>query len=213
MKENSTMLGDSGLERPEASVAANVPAAIGPAAGVPSPPADPVAPAGMVQHPMVPAATSPEVSGNTAPVTASANPRTAKVAKPVVKVKGIEEIVRTDQRDITSWQPLFEVEEGSEGSFKEIVERSEFVRAPLRATPVPTGSAKFGTTDELFTRLENAIASQAALRAQTSALLAYWTMSTWFTDGLSLAPGLVLLGLLLKEIWFCGHSETTAGTL
>ncbi len=187
MKENRTMLGDSGLDRPQASVAENEPAAIGPTATIPPAPADPIATAGVVQHPSVPAATPPEASGNTAKVATIA-------AKPVVKVKGIEEIVRTDQRDITSWQPPFEVEEGSEGSFKEIVERSDFVRAPLRATPVPTGSAKYGTTDELFTRLENAIATQAALPAQTSALLAYWTMSTWFTDGLSLAPGLSIIG-------------------
>ncbi len=198
MTENSTMLGDSGLERTHASVAENVSVAIGLTAATSQAPADPIAPAGMVQHSLVPAAASPEVSGSTDPVASSIDPHTGEVAKiaakPVVKVKGIEEIVRTDQRDITSWQPPFEVEEGSEGSFKEILERTEFVRDPLRATPLPTGSAKYGTTDELFTRLDNAIATQAALPAQTSALLAYWTFSTWFSDGLSLSPGLCIIG-------------------
>jgi hypothetical protein len=115
------------------------------------------------------------------------------VAKPVVKIKGIQEIVRT-KTNITSWKPPFEVEEGSEDSIKEIIQRADWVRAPWCAIPVPTGSARYGTTEELVMRLQEAIAAQALLPGETSLLLVYWTISTWFADGLSLAPGLSITG-------------------
>ena len=103
----------------------------------------------------------------------------------------IEEPVRTSNNNLTSWKPPFEVEAGCEASLEQIIQRADSVRAPVQATPVPTGSARYGTTAELFGRLQQAIAEQAFLPEQTSALLAYWTISTWFADGLSLAPGLV----------------------
>jgi hypothetical protein len=115
------------------------------------------------------------------------------VAKQVLNVKCIEEPVRTSKNNMTTWKPPFEVEEGFEGSLKEIIRRADLVRAPWNATPLPTGSARYGTTEELFGRLQQAIAGLACLPEQTSALLTYWTISTWFPDGLSLAPGLSIV--------------------
>jgi DNA-binding transcriptional ArsR family regulator len=116
------------------------------------------------------------------------------VTKPVVKVSGIPEIARQNASRFTEWKPPFEVEKGFETDFDEIIQRAEFVRAPLSATPAPTGSAPYGSIDELFFRLREAFAAQAFLPAETSALLSFWAVSTWFTDGLSLAPGLTIVG-------------------
>jgi len=87
----------------------------------------------------------------------------------------------------------FEVEKSCEESLKEIIRRADLVRAPWSATPLPTGSARYRTTEGLFGRLQQAIAGLACLPEQTSALLTYWTISTWFPDGLSLAPGLSIV--------------------
>jgi len=95
---------------------------------------------------------------------------------------------------ITFWKPPFDVEKGFEASFEEIFNRVELVRTPYYATPAPTGAALYGTTEELFIRLQKAIASQSFIPEQASALLAFWTFSTWFSDGLSLAPGLGIVG-------------------
>jgi hypothetical protein len=115
------------------------------------------------------------------------------VANRVRKISCIEEVVRS-KTGITSWKPPFEAAEGSESGITAILERAELVRSPLNATPVPTGTAPYGTTDELFTRLQEAIAAQAFLPVQTCALPAYWVISTWFSDGLSIAPGLGIVG-------------------
>ena len=112
----------------------------------------------------------------------------------VIKVQCIEEPVRTSKNTLSSWKPPFEVDEQFEGSLQEIIQRVESVRAPSQAIPVPTGSAAYGTTAELFSRLRNAIGEQALVSKETSALLTYWAISTWFSDGLSLAPGLVIIG-------------------
>jgi hypothetical protein len=64
----------------------------------------------------------------------------------------------------------------------------------MDAVPAPTESTPYGTTDELFDRLQKALAVQACLSERASRLLAYWTLSTWFPDALSLAPGLTIVG-------------------
>jgi hypothetical protein len=115
------------------------------------------------------------------------------VTKRVWKVKCIEEPVRTSKNNMNSWKPPFEVERGFEGSLREIIRRADYVRTPLQATPVPNGSARYGNTDDLFGRLNEAIAEQAFLPEQTSAMLAYWALSTWFADGLPIAPALVIV--------------------
>jgi len=115
-------------------------------------------------------------------------------AKQVLKVKCIEELVRTSNDEMTSWKPPFEVDRGFEGSLLEIMKRANSLRAPLQATPLPTGSAPYGTTFELFVRLQQAIACQASLPQQTSALLTFWTIGTWFPDSLPISPGLTIVG-------------------
>jgi len=115
-------------------------------------------------------------------------------AKPVANITGIREIARADETTIKSWKPPFEVEEGSVDSMVEIIQRSTRVRAPASATPAPTGVAVYGTTDELFRRLQKAIAAQTSQSEQASALPTYWTIASWFPDGLSLAPGLAIIG-------------------
>lgn len=139
-----------------------------------------------------------ETSSIPAPVAISTDPAASHsdglVTKPVLKWKGIDEIVRTGNTTITSCKPPFEAEEGSEAEIAAIIQRSELVRSPLGATPAPTGTAKYGSTEELFARLQEAIAAHASVPALTSALLTYWTISTWFTDGLPLAPGLAIIG-------------------
>ncbi len=117
------------------------------------------------------------------------------VANPAVRIRGITEIGRDGETSrIGSWQPPFEVQKGFEASFKKIFQRAELVRAPMDAVPAPTGSTPYGTTEELFARLQKAIAVQACLSERASRLLAYWTFSTWFPDALSLAPGLAIVG-------------------
>ena len=139
-------------------------------------------------------------------------------AKRALKVKCIEEPVRTSKNDMTSWKPPFEVEQGFVGSLKEIIKRADSVRAPLQATPVPTGSARYGTTDELFGRLQRVIAGQASVPEQTSILLTFWTICTWFADGLPIALGLAIVGpefegdLALRTLRnFCRYPQMLAG--
>jgi hypothetical protein len=147
---------------------------------------------------MDPGPEAPAPASNTpTPAAASTNSvnnlAQSSVAKQVRKFVCIEEPVRTRKNNLTSWKPPFEVEEGCEASLEQIIQRADTVRDPLQATPVPTGSARYGTTAELFGRLQQAIAEQALVPEQTSALLTYWTMSSWFADALPIAPGLSIV--------------------
>jgi hypothetical protein len=156
--------------------------------------ADPIAGAGVDEHSSgLPAVGSTGTAGVQPPAATSTNSMTGHSQRSrtnqVIKVKCIEEPVRTSENNLSFWKPPFEVDKEFAGSLKEIIQRVEFVRAPSQATPVPNG-----TTAELFSRLQNAIAEQALLPEETSALLACWALSTWFSDGLSLAPGLVIVG-------------------
>ena len=185
--------------------------------------ADPIAAAGVDEHSTGPLAVGPAATSSVpppAPTTTNSvtSPSQSSVTMQVLKVTCFEEPVRTSKNNLSSWKPLFEVDHGFEGSLKEIVQRAEFVRAPSQATPVPTGSARYGTTAELFSRLQEAIAEQASLPEQTSALLTYWTISTWFADGLSIAPGLAIVGpefegdLALRTLRnFCRYPLMLAG--
>jgi hypothetical protein len=155
-------------------------------------------PGGAEDRSINPGAVAPATGSNTpvhaAAPTDSVNSQSQEsVANQVLKVKCIEEPVRTSKNKMTTWKPLFEAEQGFEGSLKEIIQRADLVRAPWNATPLPTGSAPYGSTEELFGRLQQAIAGQACLPEQISALLSYWTISTWFSDGLSFAPALAIV--------------------
>jgi hypothetical protein len=144
--------------------------------------------------PAVAPATASNTPVHTAASTGSVGSHSQRpVAKEALRVKCIEEPVRTVENNLSSWKPPFEVEQGFEGSLKAIIQRADTVRDPLQATPVPTGSARYGTAAELFGRLQEAIAEQALVQEQTSALLTYWTMSTWLADALPIAPGLSIV--------------------
>lgn len=202
MKEFITTTSASGPGLSQTEATQNVNITVGSTEATALPAADPVLATSLDEAPLVPSAGAPpNMSSPTTPLDASTtvvvgDPEPV-VANRVRKISCIEEIVRS-KTGITSWKPAFEAAEGSESGITAIVRRAELVRSPLNATPVPTGTAPYGTTDELFTRLQEAIAAQAFLPAQTSALLAYWAISTWFSDGLSLAPGLGIVGPLYE---------------
>jgi len=202
VKEFSTTTSASGPSLPQADAAQNVKTPVGSTESTAPPAADPMLATRLDEAPLVPGTGAPpKMSSLPTPMAASSNAVRGDpepvVANRVRKISCIEEVVRS-KTGITSWKPPFEAAEGSESGIKAILERAELVRSPLNATPVPTGTTPYGTTDELFTRLREAIAAQAFLPAQTSALLAFWAISSWFSDGLSLAPGLGIVGPLYE---------------
>jgi hypothetical protein len=160
---------------------------------------DPISPASVPEPATDPAsATSPGPSSNPDQVAACTGSATVRAedrpTKQFVKIAGIEEVARTSKTGFSSWKAPFEVEKGCETSIEEIMERTMWVRTPLHATPAPTDSARYGTTDEIFVRLQEAIAVQTCLSGEVSALLTFWTISTWFSDGLDRSPGLAIVG-------------------
>ena len=199
MQNYSTTENANGAEFPGTGAPPDVNATVDPSEITEPTAAEPVSTVGADEPSMGRGIEAPATtSSNAAPAAASTNSVTSHpqsfASKPVMKVKGIVEMARTGEKTSTYWEPPFEVQEGSESSIESIIRRAALVRSPLAAIPLPTGSASFGTTDELFGRLQNTIAAQASVSAQTSALLSFWTISTWFSDGLSLAPGLVIVG-------------------
>lgn len=199
MQNYSTTENANDAELPRTGAQPDVSATVGPPDGTALTATDPFAAAGVNEKSMGPGAGAPtETLSIPAPEALSSNSVTGSSnscdAKPVDNVSGIEEIVRVDKTKIAFWKPRFEVEEGSLDSMAEIMQRATCVRTPLNATPAPTGVAMYGTTEELFRRLQKAIAAQTSQSEQVSALLAYWTVASWFYDGLSLAPGLAIIG-------------------
>ncbi len=199
MEEFSPTTNASRAEVSQTGAAAEVNASLNPTESYSPSPADPVA-AADVEGPStglgtpLPAMSSsqPSVAISIDPVDSSSD---SCVTNPVVRISGITEIGRDSKTSkIISWKPPFEVQKGSETSFQEIFQRAESVRAPSQATPVPTGSVWYGSTEELFGRLQQVIAAQAFLPEQTSALLTFWTICTWFADSLPIAPGLAIVG-------------------
>jgi hypothetical protein len=183
----------------------------------------PIVAAGAEERSMDPVRVAPAMKLNTP---ASANASTDSVncqaqsfaAKQVLRVKCIEEPVRTGNNNLSSWKPPFDVERGFEESLKAIIQRADFVRFPSQATPVPNGSAAFGITAELFSHLQEAIAQQALVSQETSALLTYWTICTWFPESLQIAPGLTIVGpefeadLVMRALRnFCRYPLMLAG--
>lgn len=199
MQKYSTTTNASGSEFGRSGAAPDADISLGPRENSAPAAADPIVPVGPVETAIGPGAGAPtRTSSIPAPAAVPSNSMAGRAqscaAKPVLKVKCIEEMVRTSNNNMTSWKPPFVVEKGHEESLKEIIQRANFVRASWQATPVPTGSARYGTTDELFARLQEAIAAQTFLPAQTCSLLSYWTIATWFIDALPIAPGLGIVG-------------------
>ena len=200
METDSTTTNANGSEFSQTGATANVSAPLDPAASdVPSPP-DSLATTDAEESSTGPGTGAvPGMSGSPASPAVSSNPDASnsdsRVTHPVVRISGITEIGRDSKTSkIGSWKPAFEVQRGDEASFAEICERAESVRFPADAVPAPTASAPYGATDELFDRLQKAIAAQTCLSGPASRLLAHWTLSTWFPDALSLAPGLAIVG-------------------
>ena len=155
MQNYSTTENANGAEFPRTGAPPDANATVGPLETTALTAADPIAAAGVDERSMSPGAGAPATASSIpASVAASTNSVTSHsqsfATKQVLKVKCIEEMVRTSKNNMTSWKPPFEVEEGFEGSLKEIIQRADFVRAPWQATPVPTGPARYGTIDELF---------------------------------------------------------------
>ena len=201
MQEYSTTASASGSEFGRSGASPDVDTSLSPSENTARAAADPDVAAGL-EEPAIgtgaAAETAPKTSNNPTQMHEFTDSMTShsqsSTPKRVLKFKGIEEMARTSKDTATYWKPPFEVQEGSESSIEAIMRRAEHVRSPLAAIPLPNGSAPFGTTDELFGRIQNTIAAQALVSAQTSAMLSFWTISTWFSDGLSLAPGLVIVG-------------------
>lgn len=155
MQKYSTTTNASGSEFGRSGAAPDADISLGPRENSAPAAADPIVPVGPVETAIGPGAGAPtRTSSIPAPAAVPSNSMAGRAqscaAKPVLKVKCIEEMVRTSKNNMTSWKPPFEVEEGFEGSLKEIIQRADFVRAPWQATPVPTGPARYGTIDELF---------------------------------------------------------------
>lgn len=222
MQNDSTTENANDEESPRTGAVPEVNPSVSPSEAIELTAADPIAGASVDEHSMGSPAGPTTTSSVPLPTEASTNSATGHYqgcsAKRVIKVECIEEPVRNSKNNLTSWKPPFEVEEGSEPSLKEIIRRADSVRAPLQATPVPTGSARCGSTAELFSRLKNAITEQALLPEETSALLTYWTISTWFAESLPNAPALAIVGpeyegdLALRALrTFCRYPLMLAG--
>jgi hypothetical protein len=116
MEENPATTVAGGSDRPQAGAAANLNTPLGPTEST-TRAADPLLAAGVDQTSLVPrAGASPKMLGPLAQVTSSPNGvvnAAEPVAKPVVKLKGIEEIVRS-KTGLASWKPPLEMEQGSE---------------------------------------------------------------------------------------------------
>ena len=199
MENYNTATNANDAEFPQTGAAPNVDSAIGPTESSAPAPADPLTAAGVEELLADPGPEAPKKTSNIpAPVAVTTNsvtsPSNGCDAKPAVNITGIREIARADKTTIKSWKPPFEVQEGSVDSMVEIIQRATRVRAPASATPAPTGAAVYGTTEELFRRLQKAIAAQTSQSEQASALPTYWTIASWFPDGLTLAPGLAIIG-------------------
>lgn len=199
MQDNNTTEYANDAELPRTDAQPDVSATVGGSDSSSLTATDPIAAAGAEEKSMGPEAGAPsETSSIPAPEPLPANsescPSNGCVATPVDTARGIEEVVRVHKTKITTWKPDFEVEEGSVDSISEIIVRATRVRTPLIAVPAPTSAKSYSTTQELFRRLQKAIAAKTSQSEQASALFAYWTIASWMSDGLALAPGLAIIG-------------------
>jgi hypothetical protein len=148
---------------------------------------------------------SPEEPGTTA-------------TKPVTRVLGIPEVVRTTGGKLKSVQFRYSLPTDEASFVKKKFSQAEYKRDPWDSMPLPTGFAAYGTTEELFARIKLAISEQTRLSDKDCALLTLWVFSTWFHDVLSIAPGLVITGpahdgdAVLRALYpFCYHPVLVAG--
>ena len=113
---------------------------------------------------------------------------------------------------------LYSVEAGCESDVTDIVRWCRHQLNPWVRILLPGGQEPYGTTEELFIRIETVIAEQTNLSDEVSALLTFWVFSTWFREVFSLAPCLVITGwapdgeaILNTLRSFCYHPLLMAG--
>jgi hypothetical protein len=109
-------------------------------------------------------------------------------------VSGPQEIFRTESNNAAFSKVLLHVEAGYESSVKDIIERNNILRRPMRGIPLPTREEPHGTTGELVTQIRKTILEQTSVSNEVSAVLTYWVLSTWFMESLPIAPCLVITG-------------------
>jgi hypothetical protein len=97
-------------------------------------------------------------------------------------------------KDCHTFKFHYYVEQEFEPSIAQFENRAYWRLVPFDGSPTPTKGESYGTTEGLFSRLQQAIVEQAGVSEDCSALLTFWTISTWFSDALSLAPGLAIVG-------------------
>jgi hypothetical protein len=78
--------------------------------------------------------------------------------------------------------------------FQQMIDRGDYNRDPWERIPLPTGTADYGTTSDLFADIKLAIKGQTHLSDRDCALLTLWIFATWLHVALPLAPGLAITG-------------------
>lgn len=121
------------------------------------------------------------------------------IARPTVTVEGTEQMFRFKGQDGGSFydylRPQIEVEKEDELLVTEIAERARRMYDPRVEIVCPSTSYRaYGTTAELFHRIEEKIRERVTLHPSTCALLTYWIFSTLFFDALPIAPALSIFG-------------------
>ena len=197
MQEISTVTIAGGSYLPRAGTIPDVNTSLGPTESTPPTAPDPIQTAGVdtlpaptVAPPKLPNRPASDVL-TTEAVGGASEPPTPKL---VQRIKGGPEAGRISRMELATWNPEVAVEAGDESSLERIKQRAVWVCRPFCATPAPSAPHAYGTTEELFSRIQTTIAQQALVTERASSLLAFWSLSTWFADALPLAPILGISG-------------------
>jgi hypothetical protein len=89
---------------------------------------------------------------------------------------------------------LDRVQHGHAGDADDLLATPSVARKPSSAAPSPAPPKPDIAVGKLFVTIKRSIAEGTHLSDQVSALLAFWVISTWFQDALTLYPCLVLTG-------------------
>ena len=102
-------------------------------------------------------------------------------------------LLRGDGRSVEV-KYTYSVDAGGERDFEEIHEIALSLPNPARAMPLPMEKEDYGTTGELFARVQQAIEERTHISNKQSALLTFWVFSTWFQNVLTVLPCLAITG-------------------
>lgn len=72
--------------------------------------------------------------------------------------------------------------------------KPQLSRTLEKALLLPTNLVRYGSTRELFDKVQKLFRSYVGVSEKQSALLAYWTFASWFPDVLDFVPRLVMSG-------------------